>query len=516
MKRKAKILMVEHDPNDIELIQRELKRGDMNFITEVVQTETEYEEALKTFEPDIILSDYALPQFDGPTAFEIKEKLSPGTPFIFVSGTIGEENSIELIRTGVTDYALKDKLFTLSMKVKRALKEVKELREKLEVEEALRQSETNLRAIFDATDTGFLLLDSSFNIVSYNRKITQFAKHSFGFEPRRKQNLIHLFLPERRKEFSDILVEVASGKAVNYEVSYPQTDGTVIWYSLVGNPVVDGHKKITGICLSVNDITERKKAIEEIRQLNENLEERVAERTAELSEANKSLEAFSASVSHDLRAPVRAMGGFLDIIEKQYQPAFNDDLKELFGYISSTSKRMNAIIEDLLALARHGQAKLRPSFIDMNKLVNKVWDDISFSQPNNTQLKVSKLHKVYADVSLMEQVLINLISNAIKYSSKTENPMVEIGSEEVEDTITFSIKDNGAGFDMKYYDKLFGAFQRLHGMTEFEGTGVGLVLVKLVIEKHGGNVWAVSQTGEGATFYFSLPKVEHDEYKQAA
>jgi len=269
MSAKTRILIVEHDPNDIELIQYELKKENVNYIAEIVETRNTYEAALRNFVPDIILSDYSLPSFDGPAAFEIKEKISPHTPFIFVSGTVGEENSIELIKNGVTDFVLKDKLFTLTTKVNRALKEAKAKEQKLAVEESLLQSETNLRTIFENTDTGFYLLDNEANIISFNKKVNQFAKLSFGFELQEKKNLIKLFAPERQQQFADMLSEIIKGSNFNYEINYPQTDGSFIWYSVHANQVCDSNGKVIGICVSVNDITERKKAEDKISESEE-------------------------------------------------------------------------------------------------------------------------------------------------------------------------------------------------------------------------------------------------------
>ncbi|MCW3128174.1 MAG: hypothetical protein JWO03_3832 [Bacteroidetes bacterium] len=265
------------------------------------------------------------------------------------------------------------------------------------------------------------------------------------------------------------------------------------------NPV-----RIYGI---TQDVTESKKAEEEIKNLNETLEQRIIDRTTELTEANKALEAFSYSVSHDLRAPVRAMIGFARIIQDEYGQAFNPDLQEMFDHIIQSSKRMNAIIDDMLTLAKYDSEKLQPATVDIGMVFQTVWDNISFAQPHHATLKLAALPAVMADSSMIQQVIINLMSNAIKYSSRKEKPVIEVGCEQTDTSITYFIKDNGVGFDMKNYNRLFGAFQRLHGSTEFEGTGVGLMLVKKIIERHGGEVWAEGKVGEGATFYFALPYI---------
>ncbi|MES2621270.1 MAG: CHASE3 domain-containing protein [Bacteroidota bacterium] len=225
----------------------------------------------------------------------------------------------------------------------------------------------------------------------------------------------------------------------------------------------------------------------------------------QLQESNKELESFSYMVSHDLRSPVLAMLGFMRIVKKKYEPGFDEEQKEMFGHIKASAQRMNAIIEDLLALAKHGREKLRPVPVDMNELFKKVWSNMADSMPHSATLELGSLPVVETDISMMEQVVVNLCSNAIKYSSRNEKPVVTVGFSKEKDTTTYFVKDNGAGFDMKNYDRLFKAFQRLHHSNEYEGTGIGLLLVKRIIEMHRGKIWAESSPGEGATFYFSLP-----------
>lgn len=504
MDRRIRILVVEHDPADIELTMRELKRANFSVDTRLTDNEISFKSLLVDFKPHIILSDFSLPQFSGIAAMEIRNQLAPEVPFILVSGTIGEENAVDLIKNGLTDYVIKDKLYTLVPKIGRALNESEEIKKKHDFEEALQKSEANLRTIFDNTDVGFLLLSPRYTIMAFNAVSAQWATLSFGVKLREGYNFKEVLAAEKYSGFDAFARGVLNGQPVNYETSYPKKDGSAVWYNVSAKPVtVDG--LTIGMCIAVHDITARKLAEQEVRKLNSNLEKRVRERTSELLEANTALEAFSYSVSHDLRSPVRSVIGFTGIINKRYAEDLQPDLRELLGLIESHSKRMNTIIDDLLTLARFGKEKLHIDKVDMTGLFNKVWENHLFSNPHQAQLVLKDLPEIHADGSMLEQVAVNLLSNALKYSSKTEAPLVEVGCITAPDEVTFYVKDNGAGFDMKDYDKLFGAFQRLHASTDFEGTGVGLTLVRRIIEKHGGKIWAEAKVDEGATFYFSLP-----------
>jgi light-regulated signal transduction histidine kinase (bacteriophytochrome) len=198
---------------------------------------------------------------------------------------------------------------------------------------------------------------------------------------------------------------------------------------------------------------------------------------------------------------------FAKIIQEEYGSRMGPKLKELFGYILDSIKRMSAIIDDLLRLAKYSKGKLKIVPVDMMLLTKDAWSNISRHTSHHALLELAELPMVQADESMMEQVIANLLSNAIKYSSKKERPVIVIWCEQAKDSVTFCVKDNGSGFDMKQSHRLFGAFQRLHGISEFEGTGVGLTLVKNIVEKHGGTVGAEGKVHVGATFYFTLPQV---------
>ena len=276
-------------------------------------------------------------------------------------------------------------------------------------------------------------------------------------------------------------------------------DGTIIFVEVIAHGITFEGKP-SRLILS-NDVTEKIKAEEEVQQLNEELENRVKERTEEL-------EAFSYSVSHDLRAPLRAVNGYANILEEDYNKLLDDEGKRLLAVIRENAKKMGTLIDDLLSFSRIGKEDIKRSFIDMTMLTENIFSEINKTTRNKAKVKIDPLYPVMADYSLINQVMTNLISNAIKYSSETEKPIIEIKSEKKDGVLIYSVSDNGAGFDMRYVHKLFGVFQRLHSAEEFEGTGVGLAIVKRIINKHNGSVWAEGETGKGATFYFSLPDDE--------
>lgn len=260
------------------------------------------------------------------------------------------------------------------------------------------------------------------------------------------------------------------------------------------------------IVLVAKDITERKKTELEIHRLHSELEERVNERTKQLAEANKELEAFSYSVSHDLRSPLRAVTGYTNILLEDYLPNLDSEGQRICNVISSEATRMGQLIDDLLSFSRLNRTEIQYSRIDMKAMAQRVFNELIANQINTVEFILRDLPFATGDTVLIRQVWFNLLSNAIKFTSKQKNPRIEISGEETEKENIYSVADNGAGFDMKYSNKLFGVFQRLHTETEFEGTGVGLAIVKRSIMRNNGRVWAEGQINKGAILYFALPK----------
>jgi len=270
-------------------------------------------------------------------------------------------------------------------------------------------------------------------------------------------------------------------------------------------PLRDEDHDVYAVMTITMDVTEMKNAMLEIKELNDTLERRVRDRTRQLEIANKELESFSYSVSHDLRAPLRIINGYSEILTHEYKSQMDGEGQRILQTIINNTLRMGTLIDELLRLSRLGRQQLVFRETDMNELIKAVMEEQIILPEKPVILRMGVLHKAECDAILMKQVWSNLLSNAIKYSSGRAESLIEINSEIREGAVVFSVSDNGVGFDMRYSDKLFGVFQRLHKKSEFEGTGIGLALVQRIVSRHDGDVWAEAVPDQGATFYFTLP-----------
>lgn len=304
------------------------------------------------------------------------------------------------------------------------------------------------------------------------------------------------------------LHDLLEGKINTYrlEKRYIRKNGSIVWVNLTVSLVRTQNNDPDYFISVVQDISDKKDAERKINELNNTLENRVKERTAQLESANKELEAFAYSVSHDLRSPLRAIDGFSKIMLEEYEKDLDDEGKRLLAVIRTNTQKMDGLITDLLSLSRVSRIDFDYSFINMTDLVNSVYNEIVInSTRQNFDFIVKPLKNVKGDAVLLKQVWVNLISNAVKFTSPKNERRIEITSSEEENKIIYCIKDTGVGFNSKYKHKLFGLFQRLHTAAEFEGTGVGLAIVQRIIHRHKGQVWADGTVNKGAIFCFSLP-----------
>lgn len=383
-----------------------------------------------------------------------------------------------------------------------------ELKKTLQV---LKVSEEKYRSIIINLMEGFYSVTLDGTLLDHNREFSRILKldinkdHSGIKLPGFWQD------PEDRKAYVEELLQ--NGFIRNHEVKAKKSDGTKIILQISSRIVKNEENEPIWIEGSFLDITERKQALDELYKLKNQLEETVEERTAELQEkqrklliSNQELEAFTYSVSHDLRAPLRAIDGFAKFLVEDFADKLGDEGKRYLDVIRTNAAKMDKLILDLLSLSRVSRADMNIEKVEMSEIIESMFQEIASEEEKETfQLSVDEMPLVSCDIALIKQVWQNLISNALKYSAKSEIKKIEISSQENDDEIIFCIKDFGAGFDDTYVDKLFGVFQRLHGEEEFAGTGVGLAIVKRIVQHHGGRVWAEGKVDKGSAFYFSLP-----------
>jgi len=374
-----------------------------------------------------------------------------------------------------------------------------------------------LAAIVASSDDAIIGKDLRGVVTSWNAA----AEREFGYTASEMigHSITRLIPAERHEEDVKILEQIARGKSVrHFETVRSRKDGSTFNVSVTVSAIKDSSGKVVGASKVVRDITTRKKAEETIHRLNAELEERVTQRTAELEAANKELESFSYSVSHDLRAPLRAVDGFSQAVLEDYGPQLPEEGRRCLQTIREGAQRMGTLIDDLLTFSRLGRLPLSKRAVETGDLVRAVLEDLS-SQRAGRQIEVSvaELPVCQGDAVLLRQVWINLLSNAFKYTRRREKAVIEVGckrepiaaedhggpEKKTNENIYF-VRDNGTGFDMRYADKLFGVFQRLHREEEYEGTGVGLAIVQRIVHRHGGRVWAEAAEDHGATFFFTL------------
>ena len=380
----------------------------------------------------------------------------------------------------------------------------RDITERKQAEDALRESEDKFKYVFDYSVVGKSItqFDGGMQV---NRALCSMLGYSVEEMLSQKwQDITHPADIELTQNQIDSLLS-GEKDSVRFVKRFIHKNGSVVWVDLSSSIRRNQQHQPLYLMSAVVDITERKQAEDEVHQLNAELEQRVEARTAQLEAANKELEAFSYSISHDLRAPLRAMDGFSRILLEDYGPQLDAEAQRFLKIVCDNAQQMGHLIDDLLAFSRLSRQPVNKQLVDMNELVSRVVDDVRGDQPaRSVELICGDLPPVQGDPILLKQVWINLLSNAFKFTLKCEAARIEIGCQVDQDQPIYFVRDNGAGFDMRYAEKLFGVFQRLHRAQDYEGTGVGLAIVRRIVDRHGGRIWAEAQQDQGATFYFTL------------
>lgn len=372
------------------------------------------------------------------------------------------------------------------------------------IEHKLNAQQKFYSSLMENINDGIVLLSPTGQIMYQSPSSDKIA--GYTFDEVKDRTIFDLVHPDDMSELNSFFLQVvnAPGQPFTRQFRFSHKQGGYIWLEgTMTNMLHD--ETIRGFVTNYRNIEERKAAELKLAAFNEQLELKVKERTAELTEANRELEAFNYTVSHDLQAPLRATCGFAKILLNDYKDKLDNDGVQILNIINDSSMRMSQLIRDLLDFAKLGKAEMAKKVVDMDTMVRVVVDEVRFNTGyNNFKVTIGNINEAYGDSHLLKQVWVNLIGNAVKYSSKSAEPVIEIGNKKLNGETVYYVKDNGAGFDMKFADKLFTVFKRMHNSEEFEGTGVGLATTHRIITRHGGRIWAEAAPGLGATFYFTL------------
>lgn len=444
--------------------------------------------------PDIILLDVKLPDVDG---FEVCRRLKESVqtrdiPIIQISASFtSPEHKATALDSGADGY------LTTPFNPQELTATVRALiRTRRAREEAERQFR-NMRAVFDNAMDAMVIWDWNGIFLDVNPS----ACHLFGLtrEELIGKNLEAFLLPAERERVIADIRGTSSGTKGEFELHDSRGASHHIEYTATVDFLPGRHLSI------MRDISDRKRSEQEIREFNQTLERRVAERTAQLQETNRELEAFSYSVSHDLRAPFRHIAGFAELLQKHAE--LDAKSAHYVETIIGAAKHAGMLVDDLLSFSRMGRTEMRYRMVSMDQIVQDIIRDLSVeTEGRNIKWNIQRLGVVQGDPDMLWLAMRNLIANAVKYTNRREVAEIEIGTDRHEEEFVFYVRDNGVGFNMRFVKKLFGVFQRLHSMDEFEGTGIGLASVRRIVQRHGGRVWAEGELDKGATFYIALPK----------
>ena len=509
------ILHLEDDPQDSQLALDLLREAKLDAKIQRVHTLPDFRAGLEHQPLDLILSDYTVPGTSALDALSLARQLRPEVPFIFLSGTIGEELAIETLRRGATDYVFKEHTSRLVPTVRRALQEAEELARRKQGEQALAKTTARFNAIITSAMDAIISIDVHQKIVLFNPA----AEKVFGLPAAQALGRhINELLPERCRERHIQEVERFARTGVSSRAMGRLGTQSGLRASGVEFPIeasisqteVGGEKLFTVI---LRDITARQLAEEALRASQatlkaqaEALEKTVAERTARLRETNAELEAFSYSLSHDMRAPLRAIGNFAQFAVEDCGPELSPTAKDYLEKISSAARRLDALIQGVLAFTRISRGQLKLDTVSIEPLLHDLIGDRPELQPPAAEVSIeSPLPAVRGHAASLTQCFANLLGNAVKYVAPGVTPRVRVYGQISNDTARLWVEDNGIGIDESAQAKIFDLFVRNQAASQYEGSGIGLAIVRKAVERMGGRVGVESQAGQGSRFWLELP-----------
>jgi two-component system, sensor histidine kinase and response regulator len=512
MEKILKILIVEDNPSDVELMREEVKSNNIQFIDKVVETKEEYIKMLKDFKPDLILSDYSLPTFDGLLALQLREELATNVPFILVTGTLNEATALKMVDSGADDYIIKGHITRIGAAIEAAVEKRLILKRKTEAEEKVY---ILLRAI-EQNPVSILLTDINGNIEYVNPKFTWLTGYAenevLGKNPR--------ILKSGTKSpdyYKNLWETITAGKEWYGEFENRKKNGATYFESALISPITNEKGNITHFLAVKEDITEKKAADEVIRNYSINLEDIVKKRTIELEmardraeSADKLKSSFLLNVSHELRTPLNSIIGFSGILLQQITGPLNEEQKKQLAMVQSSGRHLLSLINDILDISKIDAGELKPDYetFNLQELIEEVKNLAQpFAEDKGIIINFinnPEIGKIECDKKRVYQILINLINNAVKF---TEKGSVTITCYRENNSVAAEVSDTGIGIKESDFENIFNPFFQLENSLtrKFDGSGLGLSITRKLLDMLGGSINVKSEYGKGSTFTVTLP-----------
>lgn len=500
--KKLKILYLEDSEHDVEIVKRALKKGGFEFSIKLVDSQKEYEDALGEYDPDLILADHSLFEFNSLQALKLFKACRLNIPFILVTGTVSEEFAVTILKEGADDYLLKDNLARLPKAINNALEKFHNDKLRQQYLEDIVANEALLSEAEKMAGIGSWQADMITGAIKWSdQQIRIYGYEPGEIEPSHEKFLSHIHPEDREWLINNINEAMATLDDYQCEFRIIDKSGNIkhIFSKLVIERNADREPiRLVGFN---QDITERNLSKIQLNQLNENLQKQARE----LAISNIELERFAHVASHDLQEPLRMVNSFMDLLAKKMDGQLDEISRQYIHFAVDGTERMKSLIQALLEYSRVGTNHdefINTDLNDVMQYATRVLEEEIKSK--GAVITVEPLPVIKANKILITQLFVNLVSNAIKYQSDAI-PVIKVGCSREQDKDVFYISDNGIGIEPKFFEKIFIIFQRLHNRSDYPGKGIGLSVCKKIVEIHKGKIWVQSEPGKGSTFYFSLP-----------